>query len=145
MPHAVASTLATLVLAVAASVASAGKPDPRWSGTYSNLCMHEESGDLLGIEMSFVHASGASAQLVLFQFAEGVLPEPRLIRLAPTDEGRLGFAGAAGTPPFVVQPGADETVRITFPQASTPTGPATQTLVRRDPAWSGKQRVPACR
>ena len=129
MPHAIATALAPLVLA--ATVASAGEPDPRWSGTYSNLCVHEESGDLLGIEMTFVHPSGA--------------PEPRLIKLTPESDGRLGFAGDADAPPFVLQPGAGDTAQITFPQASTRDEPATQPLVRRSPVWGGKQSVPVCR
>ncbi|HJU38243.1 MAG TPA: hypothetical protein VJ724_01625 [Tahibacter sp.] len=40
-----------------ADVSSAGG-DIDLHGTYSSLCHHEESGDLLGVELSFVYSAG---------------------------------------------------------------------------------------
>ena len=71
---AVANLLAVSILLAASS----SRGQTSLSGTYSNLSYHEESGDLVGYEITFL--SGKQSGSILFQCAQGADEKP--VRLA---------------------------------------------------------------
>ena len=120
MRHIIAFLVATSGLFTAGPTAHAAAPDPRLRGTYSSFCYHEEAGDLLGIELSFVYPYGDDAPIVLYQHAQGEPPPPQLLALTREKDGRLRFAGNTDIPPFFVEFLPGDKLRVRPLQESTP-------------------------
>ena len=116
-----------------------------FSGTYSSICEHQESGDILGVEISFVYYPSDASIVVLYQYAEGQLPPPQLITLTRENSRRMAFrSGKADVPSFTIDTRAGS--KLLFRLLGEGNSEATweETLVRRKPVWGEKQTLLPC-
>ena len=68
--------LAITVLCASLGTPSAATPPPAWAGSYSNVCLHPDTGDLLGVEVSLIPSS--QGLTVLYQAFEGAPTPPEV-------------------------------------------------------------------
>ena len=121
--------------------ASAGPAELR--GTFSDICVQPQTGDLLGTEVSFIPTPDGG--VVLFQRAEGVLLKPVLLASRMSEPKRAEARGQSGVA-FVVELKTPDELVLQFKDGQVNRdGTAVATLQRRLPAWSGQQKPPVCR
>ena len=75
--------LIVLSAGLASSIVAGAAADNGGLRLYSDMCIHPESGDLLGTRIAVFDLGDAS--YVTFQEAEGVMGKPETVRLAPDD------------------------------------------------------------
>jgi len=127
------SALLCTGLVVANPVSASG-----WQGSYSNVCVHPQSGDLLGAELSFIAYGGGTA--VLWQPFEGEGLPPQVLMLR--EEGGTTVAvEAAGAPALFSITRERTQIRVRYLQ-----GQDGEVIVLRPGAaqWMGA-RPPVCR
>lgn len=132
-----------IVLATAAlifPVAAVAVEAAHWQGSYSNVCMHPESGDLLGHALSFIPYAGGTA--VLLQRFEGEALAPQLLILREQD-GISTASAAEGMPPVIRLTREHTRLRIRYldGQQDSPEGSLRPIAA---PLWTGA-RFPDCR
>jgi len=132
-----------IVLAIAAlifPVAADAVESARWQGSYSNVCMHPESGDLLGDAVSFIPYAGGMAMLL--QRFEGEALAPQLLILREHGGIAVG-AEAEGAPPVIRLTREQTRLRVRYldGQQDSPEGSLRPIAA---PLWTGA-RFPECR
>lgn len=126
--------LCMLVLAVLPGVA-VGEGATKHAPTYSNVCMHPESGDLLGLEISFV--GGANAGYAVVQRYEGEATAPEVMKIKPRGDSLVLMHG--NTESLAVQREASG-LRVThLDGAQSSNGGATEMLPPASAVWQGRQ------
>lgn len=75
-------------------------PAPAWQGSYSNVCVHPGSGDLLGVELSFIPHAGGTA--VVWQRFEGEGLAPQVLLLREQDGRTVAAASASAAAMFTL-------------------------------------------
>lgn len=128
-----------LALAVLPSVAT-GAGAPNHAPTYSNVCMHPESGDLLGLEISFV--GGADGGYAVVQRYEGEATAPEVMKIKPRGDSLVLMHG--NTESIAVQREARGLHATHLDGAQSSTGASTETLPRAPAVWQGRQ-VAVCK
>lgn len=120
--------------------AATGAGNPKQAPTYSNVCMHPESGDLLGLEVSFV--GGAQGGYALVQRYEGEAIAPEVMKIKPRGESLVLMLG--NTESIAVRREGSG-LRVThLDGAQSSTGASTETLPPASAVWQGRQ-VAACK
>ena len=120
--------------------AAAGAGAPNHAPTYSNVCMHPESGDLLGLEVSFV--GGADGGYAVVQRYEGEATAPEVMKIKPRGDSLVLMHG--NTESIAVQREASG-LRVThLDGAQSSNGGATETLPPAPAVWQGRQ-VAVCK
>ena len=111
--------LVGLALSPAGSALAGNVPAPttpfdlRGAPTYSAVCVHEETGDVIGVRV-FVRAPGSRPRVVI-QFAEGDLGAPMAAR-SWIKAGRLYFAlSATSLNPAIAGEVRRASIRLTEP------------------------------
>lgn len=128
-----------LALALLPGVA-VGKGAPEHAPTYSNVCMHPESGDLLGLEISFV--GGADGGYAVVQRYEGEATAPEVLKIKPRGDSLILMHG--NTQSIAVKREASG-LRVThLDGAQSSTGASTETLPPAPAVWQGRQ-VAVCK
>ncbi|GEM_PF-768318 len=89
---ALCSILLLGALLPAAGLAAEDRRPPALTGTYSDVCVHPESGDLLGTELSFTRSGDVT--YVLMQIYEGEAVPPELLTV--TYRGAQMYVTAEG-------------------------------------------------
>lgn len=109
-------------------------------GTYSNLCIHPDTGDVLGIELSFV--SEAEGGYVLVQRYEGGPLAPELMKIK--SRGDL-IVLAVGESDSIALQRKGSVVRATYLDGQqSRLGTAVENLISSSPVWQG-QKPAVCR
>ena len=104
-------------------------------GTYSNLCIHPDTGDLLGIELSFV--SVAEGGYVLVQRYEGAPLAPELMKIKSRGD-RIVLAVGESDSIALQRKGSG--VRATYLDGQqSRLGTAVENLIASSPVWQGKK------
>ncbi|WP_313459283.1 hypothetical protein [Stenotrophomonas sp.] len=104
-------------------------------GTYSNLCIHPDTGDLLGIELSFV--SEAEGGYVLVQRYEGGPIVPELMKIKSRGD-RIVLA--VGDSDSIALQRTGGGVRATYLDGQqSRLGTAVENLISSLPVWQGKK------
>lgn len=133
-------TLIAVVLASEGSAVAASEPLPLM-GTFSNVCVHPESGDLLGTEISFM--KGGQATFALVQRYEGESNAPELMGV--TQGKSTLYVGPSKGSNMLSLELVGTSVRITWLDGQEGSfGGLSETLVRSSPVWSGL-KVPGCK
>ncbi len=78
----------------AAELAAKDLRPPTLTGTYSDVCVHPESGDLLGTELSFIRSGDVT--YVLMQPYEGEAGVPELLKVRSSGSRMYVHSEAAG-------------------------------------------------
>ncbi|WP_312735789.1 hypothetical protein [Stenotrophomonas sp.] len=127
------ATLLCTGLAAANPVSASG-----WQGSYSNICVHPQTGDLLGAELSFITYGGGTA--VLWQPFEGEGLPPQVLVLRE-ERGTTVAAEDASAPALFSITRERTRMRVRYLH-----GQAGETIVLRPGAsqWMGA-RPPVCR
>lgn len=128
-----------LALAVLPSVAT-GAGAPKQAPTYSNVCMHPESGDLLGLEISFV--GGADGGYAVVQRYEGEATAPEVMKIKPRGDSLVLMHGNIESITAQRQASGLNVTHLDGAQSST--GASTETLPPASAVWQGRQ-VAACK
>ncbi|AWH28967.1 hypothetical protein [Stenotrophomonas sp. YAU14A_MKIMI4_1] len=129
----------TLALALLPDIAT-GAGAPNHAPTYSNVCMHPESGDLLGLEISFV--GGADGGYAVVQRYEGEATAPEVMKIKPRGDSLVLMHG--NTESIAVHRNASG-LRVThLDGAQSSNGGATETLPPASAVWQGRQ-VSVCK
>ncbi|AWH21252.1 hypothetical protein [Stenotrophomonas sp. ZAC14D2_NAIMI4_6] len=123
----------TLALALLPDVA-VGKGAPKGAPTYSNVCMHPESGDLLGLEISFV--GGADGGYAVVQRYEGEATAPEVMKIKPRGDTLVLMHG--NTESIAVQRNASGLHVTHLDGAQSSNGGATETLPPASAVWQGR-------
>ncbi|KAG0923953.1 hypothetical protein G6F31_019315 [Rhizopus arrhizus] len=124
------------LLVLSAPVASANA-DPR-DATYSSGCRHAESGDLLGLEVSFV--SEADGGYALVQRYEGAAIAPVLMQVKQRGRDLVLVSGATDS---IALRQDGKILRLTYLDGQlSAAGSSSETLIPSLPVWQGKS-VPA--
>ncbi|WP_312253163.1 hypothetical protein [Stenotrophomonas sp.] len=129
----------TLALALLPGVA-VGAGAPNHAPTYSNVCMHPESGDLLGLEISFV--GGVDGGYALVQRYEGEATAPEVMKIKPRGDSLVLMHG--NTESIAVQREARGLHVTHLDGAQSSTGASTETLPPASAVWQGRQ-VAVCK
>ncbi|HEL3813614.1 TPA: hypothetical protein UMY79_000440 [Stenotrophomonas maltophilia] len=130
--------LAVGLLVLSAPVASA-KAQQR-DATYSSVCRHPDSGDLLGLEVSFVSDAGSGYALV--QRYEGAAIAPVLMQVKQRGRDLVLMSGATDS---IALRQDGKTLRLTYLDGQlSAAGSSSETLIPSLAVWQGK-RVAACR
>lgn len=139
MKRDIAALLLGLALAAPISASAGDVPAPttpfdlRGAATYSTICVHDETGDVLGLRV-FVRSPTASPRVVV-QFAEGGLGVPVAAR-SWTETGRFYFAAPeTASSPAVAGEVRKNSVRLTTPYDA----------IRRLPLRNDLHGFPICR
>lgn len=104
-------------------------------GTYSNLCIHPDTGDLLGIELSFV--SEAEGGYVLVQRYEGGPLAPELMKIKSRGNRIVLAVGESDSIALQRKGGG---VRATYLDGQqSRLGTAVENLIASSPVWQGKK------
>lgn len=104
-------------------------------GTYSNLCIHPDTGDVLGIELSFV--SEAEGGYVLVQRYEGGPLAPELMKIKSRGD-RIVLAVGESDSIALQRKGSG--VRATYLDGrQSRLGTAVENLISSSPVWQGKK------
>ncbi|AWH32961.1 hypothetical protein [Stenotrophomonas sp. SAU14A_NAIMI4_8] len=128
-----------LALAFLPSVA-AGASSPKQPPTYSNVCMHPESGDLLGLEISFV--GGADGGYAVVQRYEGEASAPEVMKIKPRGDSLVLMYGNIES---ITAQRQARGLRVThLDGAQSSTGTSTETLTPSLAVWQGRQ-VAVCK
>lgn len=125
-----------LVLHGASALAGVAPP---LAGTYSNVCVHPESGDLLGTELTF--AGTADPGRVQLQRYEGAAVAPEQLRM--TARGTAWYLHRGDGVAMMVLQRQGAALRVTYrdgQQASA--GGTSETLVVTAPGRTDRQRRP---
>jgi|SRR5712691_286388 len=120
--------------------------DSGFKGTFSDICAHPETGDLLGTELSFIPTPNGF--VVLFQQAEGVLLKPELLVPKANASRRVEIqqSNQGGAISFSVELKSENELVIQFKDGQiTRNGTPSTTLRRRPAIWSDGQKVDNCR
>lgn len=126
------------LLVLSAPVASASA-QPR-DATYSSVCRHADSGDLLGLEVSFV--SEADGGYALVQRYEGAAIAPVLMQVKQRGRDLVLVSGATDS---IVLRRDGKTLRLTYLDGQlSAAGSSSETLIPSLAVWQGK-RIAACR
>ncbi|KAG0758094.1 hypothetical protein G6F22_019743 [Rhizopus arrhizus] len=126
------------LLVLSAPVASANA-DPR-DATYSSVCRHAESGDLLGLEVSFV--SEADGGYALVQRYEGAAIAPVLMQVKQRGRDLVLVSGATDS---IALRQDGKILRLTYLDGQlSAAGSSSETLIPSVPGWQGKSGA-ACR
>jgi hypothetical protein len=136
-----------LVAVVTTNVARA-ESNANFTGTFSSVCRHGESGDLLGIEVSFI--PDASGIWMLVQRYEGVPTRPTLLSIGRPNDNRISTkAKSVDGDFFVVDILPNDSLRIRYMNGQVSrTGSDSEMLYKRvSPNWSsgGNARIPVCK
>lgn len=130
--------LALGLLALSGSVSSGN--GPHRPATYSSVCRHADSGDLLGLEVSFV--SDADGGYALVQRYEGVSTAPMLMRIKQRGHERVLVTDATNSM-ALRQDG--RALRVTYLEGQlSAAGTSSEILIPSTPVWQGKS-VAHCR
>lgn len=91
--------IAALMLCLFAGVAQAAAVEPSAFALYSNVCFHQEAGDLMGVRIGVLRLGDAN--YAFLQWAEGVLTEPHVVTLQPGElrNDRLTFSTSIANKP----------------------------------------------
>ncbi|AWH25142.1 hypothetical protein [Stenotrophomonas sp. YAU14D1_LEIMI4_1] len=131
--------LCMLVLAVLPGIATgAGAPNP--APIYSNVCMHPESGDLLGLEVSFV--GGPDGGYAVVQRYEGEASAPEVMKIKPRGNSLVLMRGNIES--IAVQREARGLHVTHLDGAQSLAGTSTETLPPAPAVWQGRQ-VAVCK
>ncbi len=104
-------------------------------GTYSNLCIHLDTGDLLGIELSFV--SEAEGGYVLVQRYEGGPVVPELMKVKSRGDRIVLAVGGSDSIALQI---IGSVVRATYLDGQqSRLGTAVENLIASSPVWQGKK------
>ena len=117
-----------------------------FKGTFSDICAHPETGDLLGTELSFIPTPNGF--VVLFQQAEGVLLKPELLVPKANASRRVEIqqSNQGGAISFSVELKSENELVIQFKDGQiTRNGTPSTTLRRRPAIWSDGQKADNCR
>lgn len=126
------------LLVLSAPVASA-KAQPH-DATYSSVCRQADSGDLLGLEVSFV--SEADGGYALVQRYEGAAIAPVLMQVKQRGRDLVLVSGATDS---IVLRQDGKILRLTYLDGQlSAAGSPSETLIPSLPVWQGKS-VAACR
>ncbi|KAG1468091.1 hypothetical protein G6F57_012739 [Rhizopus arrhizus] len=126
------------LLVLSAPVASANA-DPR-DATYSSVCRHAESGELLGLEVAFV--SEADGGYALVQRYEGAAIAPVLMQVKQRGRDLVLVSGATDS---IALRQDGKILRLTYLDGQlSAAGSSSETLIPSLPVWQGKS-VAACR
>lgn len=128
-----------LALAVLPSVA-AGASSPKQPPTYSNVCTHPESGDLLGLEISFV--GGGDGGYAVVQRYEGEATAPEVMKIKPRGDSLILMHGNTESITAERQASGLHVTHLDGAQSSN--GGATETLPPAPAVWQGRQ-VAVCK
>ena len=127
-------TVVVLVLLTLPGIAIGGESQ-ELRGTYSNLCIHPDTGDLLGIELSFV--SEAEGGYVLVQRYEGGPIAPELMKIKRRGD-RIVLA--VGDSDSIALQRTGGVVRATYLDGQqSRLGTAVENLIASSPVWQGKK------
>lgn len=130
--------LTPIVFALALLVLpGAAYADESWGlrGTYSNVCMHSDTGDLLGLELSFV--SAAEGGYVLVQRYEGGPIAPELMKIKRRGDLIVLVLGGSDSIALRKKGGG---VRATYLDGQLSSlGTSDETLASSSPVWQGKK------
>lgn len=120
-------------------------PNERPWGTYSSLCVHEETGDILGIEVSFVYFPTNETSVVLYQHAEGELPSPRLLTVKKQNDGSMKLQSeSADMTTITLEATSDNKLIVKLKRKSPPETTWEEILSKRAPAWGEGRKLPVC-
>lgn len=129
-----------VMLVLQGASAQAGVAAPL-AGIYSNVCMHPESGDLLGTELTF--AGPADPGRVQLQRYEGAAVAPEQLRMTARGTAWYLHGGDGAAMMLLQRQGA--ALRVTYLDGQLSSGGGTsETLVVTAPGRADRQR-PICR
>ncbi|KAF1013336.1 MAG: hypothetical protein GAK31_03485 [Stenotrophomonas maltophilia] len=104
------------------------------SGTYSNVCTHADTGDLLGLKLSFV--SEAEGGYVLVQRYEGGPIAPELMKIQRRGDLLVLVLGGSDS---IALRRKGSGVRATYLDGQLSSlGTSDETLASSSPIWQGK-------
>lgn len=116
------------------------------SGTFSSVCKHSETGDVLGTEISFIPVPRGLSLLI--QRFEGQPLVPVLLFVTMPRNGRIEVrASEDGGVSFVADVRSESQIRLQFIDGQVSrTGSSEETLFRRVPSWIGDwKQIPVCK
>ncbi|TDV30473.1 MULTISPECIES: hypothetical protein [Stenotrophomonas] len=103
--------------------------------TYSNVCRHPESGDLLGLELSFI--GGADRGYVLVQRYEGEVSTPEVMKIEVRGDQLILLNGKTESIALLREKSG---MRATYLDgALSPAGSANEKLAPSQAVWQGRQ------
>jgi hypothetical protein len=113
-------------------------------GTFSNICIHSETGDLQGTELSIIPIP--TGFVILFQRAEGVLVKPVLLSPTQSTSHRMEVRDPIqGGIAFVAELKSKNELLLRFEDEQIhPDGTTSAILKRRLPSWSDGGGVGDC-
>jgi len=120
--------------------------DSGFKGTFSDICAHSDTGDLLGTELSFIPTPNGFA--ILLQRAQGALLKPMLLMPKATSSKRVEIqeSNQGRAISFSVELKSENELVIQFKDGQiTRNGTPSTTLRRRPAIWSDGQKVDNCR
>mgnify|MGYP006916637831 CR=1 FL=1 len=133
MARSISSLAVTLGLLALSWPVFSGNTQQR-AATYSSVCRHAESGDLLGLEVSFV--SDVDGGYALVQRYEGAVTPPELMQVKRRGDD-LVLASGATDAIALHQDGKRMQVTYLDGQLSA-AGTLSDTLTPSSPVWQGK-------
>ncbi len=129
--------LAVGLLVLSGPVAS-DNAQPR-DATYASVCRHADSGDLLGLEVSFI--SEADGGYALVQRYEGAAIAPVLMQVKQRERDLVLVSGATDS---IALRQDGKTLRLTYLDGQlTAAGSSSENLIPSLAVWQGKS-VAAC-
>lgn len=109
---------------------------PTLTGTYSDVCVHPESGDLLGTELSFIRSGDVT--YVLLQPYEGEAGVPELLKVRSSGPRMFVHSEAAGDV-LSLEVGDEVLVAVWLTGQMGASGQQRDTLVRARTVWGGAE------